>query len=150
MAPITKIDAHIRTANVGGADTSSWIYLGVGGREFLLDTDQTDFARDADQHFLFGDGSNVVNPEYNDPRTPPLDTHDLRYFPVYIRMEGAGSVQPWCVEWASVTVNPDTSNAHRFIHPSLEEVTDRNRIWLDDKYGKALWLRPDHDTDPAL
>ncbi|MGA5425119.1 hypothetical protein [Streptomyces lavendulocolor] len=148
MTEITKIHARVWTANVGGAETHSWIYLGFGGREFLLDTADTDFQVGMDQTFILGEGSNLTTPEYNDPRTPPLNTDDLRYFPVYLRMEGAGSVQPWCIEWASVHVNPGTPSELRYTHPSLKEVDEQHRIWLDDRYGKALYLRPDHDSEP--
>ncbi|MEW2404375.1 hypothetical protein [Streptomyces sp. NPDC046862] len=38
-----------------------------------------------------------------------------------------------------MTVNPDT---RRYIHPSPRRVTEANRIWLGDSYGKTLYLRP--------
>lgn len=142
MPEIAKIVAHVWTADVQGAGTDSWVYLGAGGREFLLDTDETDLQQNMDQKFIFGDGSNVLNPEYNDPHTPPLNTDDLRYFPVYLRMEASGSGQAWCIEWASVHINPGTTSETYYAHPSLTKVNDQRRIWLDNRYGKALYLRP--------
>ncbi|MGW7515813.1 hypothetical protein ACWGJ2_09475 [Streptomyces sp. NPDC054796] len=149
MAPITQILAHVHTADVGGADTGAWVYLGIGGREFVVDSTGADFTVGAKQDFRFGDGNNLEEPEYNDPRTPPLDTDDLDYFPVYLRFEPAGSNPPWCVEWVKVTVNPESGRALSYVHPSLEGETDRNRIWLDDSYGKALYLRPEHPFTPT-
>lgn len=144
MSAITQILAHVKTADVSHAGTDSWIYLGVGGREFLLDlADRTDTHTGQDDKYYFGEGTNVADPQYNDPRTPPLDTDDLPYFPVYLRMETSGSEPPWCVEWVSVTINPDTREARHYVHPGLHRTTETNRIWLADAYGKAIYLRPD-------
>lgn len=148
MASISQIVAHIVTADVEHASTGSWIYLGVGGREFSLDTHGIDFSRGADANFRLGEESNVKYPEYNDPRTPPLSTEDLPHFPVYLRVETAGDGPAWCLEWASVTVDPDSSHCRRYTHPSLSGSTGERRIWLDTGYGKALYLRPTDDADP--
>ncbi|MFB4420670.1 hypothetical protein C5F59_006200 [Streptomyces sp. QL37] len=146
MSAITQIKVHLMTADVDKAGTDSWIYVGVGGREFLLDlADREDTHRGNDATYYFGEGTNVTDPEYNDPRKPPLDTAHLDRLPVYLRMESNGSTPGWCIEWVSVTVNPDTRDAHRFTHPSLRRVTETNRIWLDNDYGKALYLLPDDD-----
>lgn len=143
MAPITQIRAHVETADVGGAGSDSWTYLGVGGREFLLDLQgRSDTGRAADDTYYFGEGTNVENAEYNDPRTPRLDTDDLIHFPVYLRVETSGSEPPWCIEMVSVTVNPESRDARQYTHPALRPHSERGRIWLDDKSGKALYLRP--------
>ncbi|MGW8989810.1 hypothetical protein ACWGRF_07765 [Streptomyces zhihengii] len=95
MAPITQIRAHVETADVGGAGSDSWIYLGVGGREFLLDLQgRSDTGRAADDTYYFGEGTNADNAEYNDPRKPQLDTDDLAHFPVYLRMETWAANRP--------------------------------------------------------
>ncbi|MFJ8660287.1 hypothetical protein [Streptomyces sp. NPDC093795] len=77
MTAITKISARVKTANVSGADTGACVYLGIGGREFLLDSTGADFTVGADQTFTFGEGNNVNNPEYDDPHSPQLDTLHL-------------------------------------------------------------------------
>ncbi|MCD9146028.1 hypothetical protein [Streptomyces albireticuli] len=144
MAAITQILAHLKTADTKNASTDSSVYLGIGGREFLLDLkDRDEMEQGADEKYYFGEGSNVEQKEYNDPSKPPLTDDDVRYFPVYLRLEPSGSDPGWCVEWASVTVNPDTPDAHRYIHPSLHKVSDTNRIWLESDAGKTLYLRPD-------
>ncbi|GGZ07449.1 hypothetical protein CP967_32425 [Streptomyces nitrosporeus] len=148
MAAISQIIAHIVTADVEHASTGSWIYLGLGGREFSLDTHDVDFSRGADACFLLGEESNVKYSDYNDPRTPPLSTEDLAHSPVYLRVETAGDGPAWCLEWVSVTVNPDTSYRRRFIHPSLAGSAREHRIWLDTGYGKAVYLRPVDDAEP--
>ncbi|WP_031089660.1 hypothetical protein [Streptomyces sp. NRRL WC-3549] len=148
MAAISQIVAHVVTADVEHASTGSWIYLGLGGREFSLDTHGIDFSRGADANFRLGAESNVKYPEYNDPRTPPLSTEDLSHFPVYLRVETAGGGPAWCLEWVSVTVDPDTSRRRRFTPPCLSGSGREGRIWLDTGYGKALYLRPADDPGP--
>ncbi|MEV0600375.1 hypothetical protein AB0I82_13915 [Streptomyces sp. NPDC050315] len=145
MAAITKIRAHVMTTNVAQAASGAWVYLGIGGREFLLDIQGADLTQGGDDEYFFGEDANVENAEYNDPRTPPLSTEDVAAFPVYLRFESAGSAAGWCLEWVSVTANPGTHDAQRFVHPSLREITEKNRIWLDNSYGKAVYLRPEDE-----
>ncbi|CAL9676918.1 hypothetical protein [Streptomyces sp. enrichment culture] len=148
MSEITQIKAHVMTADVEHAATGAWIYLGVGGREFVLDlAGKSDFAQGADDTYVFGDGANVENAQYNDPRTPPLDTDDLQYFPVYLRFESSQSGAAWCLEWVLVTVNEGQRGERSYEHPSLRTVNERHRIWLDNSYGKAVYLRP-RDNGP--
>ncbi|MCG7527731.1 hypothetical protein MHW47_25245 [Streptomyces sp. OfavH-34-F] len=148
MTVISQIVAHVVTADTDHASTGSWIYLGLGGREFSLDTYGVDFSRGADAHFRLGEDSNVKYSSYNDPRTPPLSIEDLRHFPVYLRMESAGDRAAWCLEWVSVTVDPDAGHRHRYTHPALAGRSSRHRIWLDTGYGKALYLRSDCEEAP--
>ncbi|MFC8538159.1 hypothetical protein ACFUJY_30190 [Streptomyces sp. NPDC057249] len=146
MTAISEILAHIVTADIDHASTGSWIYLGVAGREFSLDTHGVDFSRGADANFRLGEDSNVKYPEYNDPRRPPLSTEDVHHFPVYLRVESAGDRAAWCLEWASVTVDPGTGHRRRYTHPALSGTG--HRIWLDTGYGKTLYLRPEEEDEP--
>ncbi|MER7057894.1 hypothetical protein [Streptomyces sp. NPDC000351] len=157
MSDITQIRARIETANVGGADTTSWIYLGIAGREFCLDSGSgSDYAQGAKTCFILGeDGSSqndggesgftdvtVRNAEYNDPRKPQLDTEDLNISPAYIRFAGSGSVQYWCLERAKVTVRSDTGEEFHFDNLRLRGTQENRRIWLHTEYGERLSLYP--------
>lgn len=148
MAAITQIIAHVVTADFEDASTGSWVYLGIGGREFSLDTHGIDFCRGSDAFFRLGEESNVKYPDYNDPRYPPLHTEDLPHFPAYLRLETAGDDPAWALEWVSVRVNPDGGGTWRYTNPSLRRDARRHSIWLDTGYGKALYLRPDEDFSP--
>jgi hypothetical protein len=101
MPAITRIDVTTSTGNNG---TNSNVYLGLCGREFLLDRPgRDDFQRNTNDHFVLGDANNVdsvANPTLNDPKSPlPLDTDDLSTFPIYIRLDSSGA---W--ELSGVTV----------------------------------------------
>ncbi|MFI6085714.1 hypothetical protein ACIBBB_33015 [Streptomyces sp. NPDC051217] len=84
MSDITQIRARIETANVKGAGTDSWIYLGIAGREFCLDPGSGNgyFEQGAKACFVLGEQGGpdngeggftnvpVADAEWNDPRMP--------------------------------------------------------------------------------
>lgn len=141
MADITKIEAYVYTADVTAAGTDGWVYLGIAGREFLLDSSGNDFEQGSTFTYVLGEGANVLNGEYNDPRKPQLDTDDLDRYPAYIRFEPAGSNPAWCLERATVTVNGGSDVPHRFDNPRLVGTAENQRIWLDQSYGKSVYLK---------
>ncbi|WHM31082.1 hypothetical protein OH540_13910 [Streptomyces sp. BPPL-273] len=155
MSDITQIRARIETADVGGAETSSWIYLGIAGREFCLDSGSgDDYAVGAKTCFILGeeggsanDGGEtgftdvtVRNAEYNDPRKPQLDTEDLDLAPAYIRFAGSGGVQYWCLERAKISVRSGTGQEFEFDNLRLRTSEENRRIWLHHEYGERLFL----------
>ncbi|MEU2655978.1 hypothetical protein ABZ615_11700 [Streptomyces sp. NPDC007325] len=152
MADITQIRAKIETADVYEAGTDSWVYLGIAGREFLLDSGSgNDFEQGVNTCFVLGrqDKSDahdhftvvpVVKAEYNDPRKPQLDTDDLDHYPIYIRMEEQGSAPGWCVERVRVSVHGSGSE-HHFDNLRLDTKAENRRIWLDRRYGQRIFLR---------
>jgi hypothetical protein len=101
---ITRIEVHIVTTLTNGrcggsgcteapSGTDSNVYLGIGGREFNLDTLGDDFQPGLHDTFIFGEGSNSLNGTYdlninpNDPNTARRLTLAAPFtFPVYIRM----------------------------------------------------------------
>ncbi|MBT2445003.1 hypothetical protein J7E93_33910 [Streptomyces sp. ISL-36] len=141
MADITKISAYIYTADVANADTDATVYLCIGGREFNLDTDSDDFEVGAQYTYVLGEGANVKNAAYNDPRKPQLDTDDLDRYPVYIRFVSAGTDPAWYLERAIVTVNPDSATPHRFDNPRMVGTGENHRIWLWKEGGEKLYLK---------
>lgn len=141
MAAITKVEAYVFTAENDGGGTDSYVYLGLGGREFALDTTADDFQKGATQTFVLGEDGNVVNPATNDPRRPQLDTSDLHLFPVYLRIEPSGSEPDWCVERAIVTVNPGQDSLAKYDFLSLAGTEAHQKIWLGASHGKALHLK---------
>jgi hypothetical protein len=103
---VTQIQARIVTADVTGAGTDAKVFLGVGGREFRLDSDNPsgDFERGQDVTYTLGVNANanfmrnpagdtgtfnIENAADNDPRLPPgLDVRAAENprLPIYIRM----------------------------------------------------------------
>jgi hypothetical protein len=109
-APITRIELRLFTANRSGAGTDGDVFLGVGGREFFVDSagDVNDFERGNDRTYVFGDGADVARPEQNDPRSPwQLTLDDWRLAPRYIRFEPGSD---WDVERADVTIKFSSSS----------------------------------------
>ncbi|MGW0185708.1 hypothetical protein ACWDV7_08165 [Streptomyces sp. NPDC003362] len=141
MTAITKIVAQVATADVEYAGTQSRVYLGIAGREFRLATGDGDFARGAKKEFVFGDGTNVLNPEHNDPRlSPVLETADLDHHPVYLRMGEDGHEPAWCLDHVLVTVNPGP-DGRVYDCPALEGTGPEHRTWLEEMRGTVLHLR---------
>ncbi len=93
------------TTGTNGTDGD--VYLGLGGREFLLDTSSDDFQSDTTETFTLGTGSNVENASDNDPQTPALTINRILGAPAYIRLAGSDS---WKMSSATVTVTADGLN----------------------------------------
>jgi hypothetical protein len=91
MPNISQIRVIIHTAEDDGSGTDSDVYLGIGGREFNLDTTSDDFeVFQRDVFFINGQTGSaplLLLGAAQDPKHPPLHTDFLDKFPVYIRME---------------------------------------------------------------
>jgi hypothetical protein len=136
VADITKITASIQTADVAYAPPSNGrAYLCVAGREFLLAKDGGgDKRQGSTDTYAFGEGGNVTEAHYNDPRFPQLTTQDLDRYPIYIRFTGNDG---WCIERAWVNVTP---GGHEFDNYALQNLAENRRIWLREDYGQHLHL----------
>jgi hypothetical protein len=154
MSDIIQIRARIETADVDRAATDAWIYLAIAGREFCLDPGSGNgyFERGVKTCFVLGEqgGSDggeagftnvpVEDAEYNDPRTPQLDTEDLNLAPAYIRFASAGTNPGWCIERVKVTVIARGGEQHHFDNLRLREKKDNRQLWLHERYGERLFL----------
>ncbi|MEU8568268.1 hypothetical protein AB0C51_07855 [Streptomyces pathocidini] len=134
MTDITEIVATIRTGSGLGAQTDDWVYLGIAGREFLLNTAADDFEDGDTNVFVIGTGSNVTPANLNDPTSPQLTIADLDLFPVYLRL---ASNNEWLLDEATVTVN----NTHVFENPALTGSAANQQIWLARNAGTMWYLR---------
>jgi hypothetical protein len=124
----------VKTGNRSGAGTDAWIYLGIGGREFSVDSAADDFQMGTNRDYIFGDNSNVNCAQYNDPREPELDTADIDRFPVYVRLEPHGNSPAWNVEDLQVTVSPGSAT-YRALWGA------EKNLWLGQSYGKCVYLK---------
>ena len=106
MAKITGILCQIITGDVSGAGTDGRVYLGLGGREFCMNSTADENERDSWREYVMGRGPvepnlpapqvRVLEGDQNDPRVGfPLDTAQLIRTPVYIRFEPVGSNANW-------------------------------------------------------
>jgi len=138
MADITKLSVTLHTATDTGAGTDGRVYIGIAGREFLADSSRNDFEAGDNYTFVFGDGTNVLDPSRNDPRLPRLDTDDLDRYPIYLRFEGVDNDDDWCLERVTASVNPGGSGSYIYDNPRL---AGDQKIWLGRRFGETLYLR---------
>jgi hypothetical protein len=154
MAKVTGIICQILTSNIEDAGTDGTVYLGLGGREFHLDSKENDFQRgSAREYFLgappFGGPSDegpiqqrpVLDEEKNDPRKGfPLDTGNLARTPVYIRFEPEDfrTNDHWNLHFAAALVY-DTKFVIGYTPPG-----GFKNLWLGHKTGKILYLTEEH------
>jgi hypothetical protein len=135
MAAITTIEVMITTGNNG---TLGAVYLGIGGREFRLNRlGHNDFMRNDVGQFVLGDASHpfsVADPDANDPKLPlPLDSSDLRRFPVYLRLAGANG--HWHVMAGTIKVSAGPATQTIRILPT------GCQILLGPDAGEMLFVR---------
>jgi hypothetical protein len=142
---ITGILCQIITGNVGGAGTDGRVYLGLGGREFRLDSSADDYERGSWREYILGVGPvepnlpppqvRVQNKDKNDQRLEfPLDTVNLGRSPVYIRFEPESSGDYWNLHAAAALVY-----AGQFVVGYTPPV-DFDNLWMGQAMGKVLYL----------
>ena len=152
MAKITSILCEIITGRVSGASTDGNVYMGLGGREFRLDSTQDDYQSGSLRDYILGGapfGSNLSSPQIrvqnkdqNDPRKGfPLDTSDLSLTPVYIRFEPEGPSDNWNVNFAAVLVYATT-----FVIGYTPPAGFDN-LFLGQAMGKILYLTSEHKIE---
>lgn len=141
MSAITRILLKIKTANTEGAGTDGNVYLGIGGREFKIDTSINDFEKNVSQDIVMGDihvnppALPVNNPGGNDPRTGyVIDSSDISQSPIYIRFEPKSNEDNWHIESLFVQV----TGTEGYILSATPGVGFDN-LWLGHKFGKIIY-----------
>jgi hypothetical protein len=118
------------------------VYLGLGGREFYVDSPAEDFERGKAKTYIFGQGANVNHPANNNPNGPfRIDHSTVTKYPTYIRFE-QGDGGEWLLERATVTVHFHVPGSN----PQTAEIGDAlegggSQLWLGSQSGKILYLR---------
>ena len=154
MADIRQIQIRVVTRDRSHGGTNDNVYLGLGGREFHLDTKGNDFESPSDQTFILGESTDVKDVYYNDPGNPSIDTEDeLANFPVYLRKAGTvknktggadTSDDAWIeVDQVIVTVNsgPDQIIFRRDFSGARER-----GLRLSNETGLIIYLKPDREV----
>ena len=105
----------------------------IAGREFRCTKEGDDnvnpfHLKNHTASLTFGIGSNVEDPEINDPRNPFIDVADIFNFPVYVR------TQPNASEWEVVDARVETSP-----HTAIFSIKYPGII-LDDDSGEKVQL----------
>lgn len=147
MSAITGILVQLITGNVDSAGTDGRVYLGLGGREFRLDSKADDFERGSWREYVLGRGPKepqlpspqvrVEWPDFNDPRVGyALDTVDLPKSPVYLRFEPEGDSPNWNLSSVFALVYIGESQFYMYF------TTPRtfDNLWMGDPMGKIVYL----------
>jgi hypothetical protein len=146
LAKITGILCQVITGNRSNAGTDGSVYLGLGGREFRLDSSADDYERGSWREYVLGQGPiepnlpppqvRVLHRDENDPRLRlPLDTDHLNRTPVYIRFEPNTADDTWNLAFATALVYVQQQFLVAFLPPSGFE-----HLWLGKTTGKILYL----------
>lgn len=138
MAQINTIHFHIQTGDLSGAGTDGNVYLGLGGREFNVDTTRDDFERGAARVYILGDGANIRNDAKNDPRNPQLFTERLANFPVYIRFNPRSESDNWQLQRADLRFNDSLHLDWDTV--SLVANDPQKGIWMGVRSGLVVHL----------
>jgi hypothetical protein len=155
VAKVTGIVCPIITGDVDGAGTDGDIYLGIGGREFRLDSREDDYERGSWREYVLGTApleSNLAPPQIrvrNWDRNDPtlrflLDTNDLPRTPVYIRFEPQGAYDNWNLFFAAALVYAGTFCVG-YAPPETF-----NDLWLGQASGKVLHLTSEWSDEQKL
>lgn len=155
MTKVTGILCQIITGDVDGAGTDGRVYLGIGGREFRLDSREDDYERGSWREYILGTAPletdlsppqiRVRHSEDNDPTLRlPLDANTLARTPVYIRFEPHGAYDNWNLFFAATRVYAD-----QFVvgYAPPEGFHD---LWLGEAMGKVLYLTSEWSDEQKL
>lgn len=145
MANITGILAQIITGDIDDAGTDGRVYLGLGGREFRLDSSKDDYERGSWREYILGEGPIEPNlpppqirvewPDFNDPRKGwELDSVNLMKSPVYVRFEPEGDSPNWNLRFAAALVYTGSFHAAFTVPEAFDN------LWLGDPMGKIVHL----------
>jgi hypothetical protein len=146
MVNVKTIFVRFKTRDEKYAGTDGNVYVGIGGREFRIDSDRDDFERGDDRTYILGEDPITLpeNPENisgfaTDPESPYiLKTENLILFPVYVRLESAETWQSaWHLDYVEIRVNPDTDN---ITYSALD--ADNEWLFLGGGFGRTLYLIP--------
>ena len=139
---IEQVEVRIKTATIGelaAPGTNGFVYLGLGGREFALDTENNDFIPGSDVVYTLGINSSVEKKQINNPNVPPLRTQELSVFPMYIRYEPRLGSNAWSIKQVVVTVNPGLGQLS--FSPTFFTPRGNDRLILSQNTGKLCFLR---------
>lgn len=137
MSRVTRISCRVETGTESGSSTTGFPYLGIGGREFRLDSSKPDFGQGALFEYIMGEDANVLFPERNDPRRNfVLDTSRLDGFPVYIRFDPETASDHWKLSFVLLQIFTQGDSLARVYFSR----TEADGIWLGKTAGKFLHL----------
>jgi hypothetical protein len=139
MALMKTLLVRVRT---GVSGTDGDVYVGIGGREFIINSVHDDFEQGDDRTYIIGERPNPLPSPKPTTNKPTYLVHvgylpkteDLDLFPVYIRLAGGGE---WGLEYVEIRVNPETEN---IIYSDLG--SPGQQLILDGGQGDVFFIHP--------
>jgi len=123
MSNVETIYIRFKTADFIGTGTDLEVFVGIGGREFYIESqrDFDDFERGDDRTDIIGDTPRQLtqNSEYigaGDSSHYLIKTETLHFYPVYFRVESdirlGAQTKPeswntWFLDYVEIRVNPE-------------------------------------------
>jgi len=149
MAQVTGILCQVITGKQSGAGTDGRIFLGLGGREFRLDSSRDDYERGSWREYICGQAPleptlpppqiRVEKKEWNDPREGMIiEVSDVVKLPKYLRFEPKSGDDNWNLAFAAALVYAPQFAAAYFAP------ADFKSLWLGDSSGKVLHLTDEY------
>jgi hypothetical protein len=144
MPAIETFSVRIVTGRGGGpagkgSGTDGDVYIGMCGREFMIDSGSNDFEEGSDKTYIFGLGNNINHPHENDPRRLyPINTEDIDVQPAYIRFAPDGRDDEWHLRSATVIVNNGQHKLEAFAQPGGGPPD--GDLWLGTHMGLYCYL----------
>jgi hypothetical protein len=150
MTEIITLFTRIKTGNNG---TNGDVFVGIGGREFCIDSGEPDpgyddFEKNDDRTYICGEMPALVPPDstqikgssFNDPRSHfPLDTNNLDEYPVYLRFEQRHDEDLWRLQYVSVDVfTPGPTLSAKY--EALDADDDEINLVLGPDFGNFVYL----------
>jgi hypothetical protein len=145
MTAITSLLVNVQTHASAGAGTDGDVYVGFAGREFWLDTNADDFEAGSSRTYRLGDGSNVRNPDDNDPRDPALQVEMADRFPVWVRFTPRSRTDNWVLARATITLNDRLFP----MWDTAEWLAIRSGLTLGERSGLVAFLLRHQDSPPV-
>lgn len=151
---VKQLVVRIHTADKEGAGTDGNVYVGFGGREFCIDSEENDFERKSVRVYGLPYTANIkqtqiLNPVDNDPSQPySVDMVNIEANPVYVRFEPSDSDDHWILDY--VLVRAMNYNDDILIdYDALGPQDDPNvYLKLGTNCGKYLYLSKKSATIP--
>ena len=148
MPQITSITLHLQTGGQSGAGTDGDVYLGIGGREFSIDSTRDDFQRGDGRSYVLGEGATIRNADVNNPRSQRILTENVHLYPVYIRFQPRTRNDHWQLQRADVRFNDSLHIDWDTINFVLNDPNEG--IWLGVRSGLFVHLEDFSHESPGI
>jgi len=135
MVNVTQIKALIHT---GSHEFDGDVYLCVGGREFHVessDTEYNDFRSNSSYTYVFGTEANVAYAANNNPQVNLfMSIDDVRKNPIYIRVGNAAD-KKWSFNGAVIDVIFGLKQVY-----SVSAISESQTLVMGDNYGNIYHI----------